>query len=521
MTGSETALDKTDVEVSGRNGAAIPMRTLFFDHNSDREVHIVSSPDRLRAYMKIAPGPHFAGVSLDGVSALIQKAGVAYGRIETGIRLFAAMQNGPTPFPGYFQIARGDPMRRGEDGSIEFHVHPVSLQPRYDKDNSGSIDYRQSNLIESCFSGQRIASILPPGPGRAGRDIFGEELPAEPGTPVFVQAGPGVIVSANGRDFTSEVEGRVIYENGILSVSGTLEIVGDIDYGIGNVDFVGKVVVKGSLLDGFYVNGKRGVEIHGDMGAARIISEGDVRVSGGVKGKNAAIITCRNLTIHYIDDASVETTGDVLATKEIVNSDIRALGRVSVAKGAIVGGAVCGFRGVEADVLGSDLGVPTTVLAGLNWTEENRKEELRARIAEYQERVQSSKTILDPLLANPGMKALLDGEQKSMLSELISELRDIRENLAEILHDRTNLINRRQDGMVCQINVAKALNMGVEVRFSIATGTIKDAVKGPLSIVQDVEAKAIRVGPFSKLPSLADESGEDGEAKKDGAPSEK
>lgn len=514
MTGSEPLLDKNDVEVSGRGGAPLPMRTLFFDHNSDREVHIIVSPDRLRAYMKLAPGAHFAGITLDAVSTLIQKAGVAYGRIETGIRLFTAMQNGPSPFSGYFQIARGDPMQRGEDGSIEFHVHPVSLQPRYDKDDSGGIDYRQSNLIESCFSGQRIASILPPGPGRAGRDVFGEELPAEPGTPVAVQAGAGVIVSANGRDFTADAEGRVLYENGILSVSRILEIVGDIDYGIGNVDFVGKVVVKGSLLDGFYVNGKLGVEIHGDMGAARIASEGDVLVTGGVKGKNAAIITCRNLTIHYIDDATVEATGNIEAAKEILNSDVRALGRISITKGAVVGGRVCAFRGVETGVLGSDMGVATSILAGLNWTEENRKEELRGRIAEYQERLQSAKTILDPLLANPGMKTLLDGEQKSMLSELISELRDIRDNLAELLRDRNSLLSRQQDGMICQVNVGKSLNMGVEVTFTAATGIIKDAVKGPLSITQDNAAKTIRVGSFSRLPALAAEA--DGEPRKNG-----
>ncbi len=490
----------SDVTVAGHGGETIVMRTLLYDRNSSRELHLAASGDGMRVYLKADPGVNFSGISLESVTDALASAGVRHGVLESGIRLFVHIQNSPEPFRGFFQVARGEPMRRGENGSIEFHVHPAGINPRYDENAEGAIDYKQLNLIENCFAGQRIASVLPPGPGRAGRDVFGNEVPAVPGDPAVIRAGTGVVTSPSGREFSAEVEGRVVFEDGVLSVSSLLEISRDIDYSVGNVTFAGRVVVQGSLLDGFSINARHGVELKGDMGAGHISSEGDVVITGGIKGKGAAIIACRSLVTHYIDDASVEARGDVMVTKEIMNSSVKSLGRVSVTQGAIIGGEVCGRRGVEADTLGSDMGVATLVAAGLDWTEENQRAELRARIAEYMDRLNSAAAVLDPLLADKGIGSRLDADQKSMLADLVSELGDVRERLAELLEERARLNDRERSDRVERINVRKTLNMGVSARFSGFTSQVKDAVKGPLSICPDEQRGALSIGAFSDLP---------------------
>lgn len=492
----------SEISVAAHDGETVPLRVLYHDRTSDRETVLAVSDDGMRAYMKVIPGGNFSGLTRDGVVAIIAAAGVVHGLIEPGILLFVGTQNGSSPFKGFFQVAAGVPMRRGENGSVEFHVQPTSMDARYDENDAGAIDYKQLNLIENCFAGQRVASILPPGPGRPGRNVFDDEIPPMPGEPVKVQAGPGIILSSNGRDFTSEIEGRLVFEDNILSVSPVLEISRDIDYSVGNVDFVGKVTVHGSLLDGFYINAKRGVELNGDMGAGHITSEGDVVIKGGIKGKNAAIITCRSLTARYIDDASVEASGDVTAAKEIMNSSVKALGRVSVAGGAIIGGEVCGFQGVEADTLGSDMGVATWVMAGLNWTEENRKDEIRTKVAEYMDRAQSAKVLLDPLFSDREVTMRLGSEQKSMLSDLVSELRDLRELLVELLDERASIDGREQVGRVDQINVRKMLYQGVATRFSHVDAQVKDSIKGPVSLTPDEGHNALHIGAHKSLPSV-------------------
>ncbi len=489
-----------DLTIPGYHGEQVPLRTLYYHRDDSMDAHLACSLDNMRAYLRILRGPAWTGLTRETLVSLMAHSGITTGFVEAGILLFLTRQNGPSPFTGFFQVARGEPMRKGESASIEFHVQPTSLEPRYDQDDTGGIDFKQLNLIENCFTGQRVASIRPPGPGRPGRNIFGHEIPPLPGENILVQPGPGVVISANGRDFSSEVEGRLVYEKGVLSVSPNLEIGHDIDYAVGNVDFVGKVTIRGSLLDGFYINAKRGVELQGDVGAGRITSEGDVKITGGVKGKNAAIITCKNLTVHYLDDASVEAAGDVVATKEIMNSNVKALGRVTVSAGAIIGGTVCGFQGVEADTIGSDMGVATTVMAGLNWTEENRKSEIRAKVAEYMDRLQSAKILLEPLFAAKELSAKLSTEQKTVLADLVSELQMIRESLQELIEERVRIDGRSQVGMLNQINVRKMLHMGVSTRFSAVEGQVKDAVKGPLSIQQDERNRIHRITAYGDMP---------------------
>lgn len=488
------------IQIAGHDGEVLAMRTLLHERNSERELHIIASGDGMHVYMKILPGAHFQGITAGLVTAALAVAGVRYGFIEPGIELFVQTQNSAEPFAGFFQIARGEPMRRGENGSVEFHVQPTAINPRYDENSEGAIDFKQLNLIENCFAGQRIATILPPGPGRSGMNVFGEEIPAVPGDPAVVQAGSGTVTSSTGREFSAEIEGRVVFENNVLSVSSVLEIARDIDYSIGNVNFVGKVVVRGSLLDGFSVNARQGVEIHGDMGAGNIASEGDVVIRGGIKGKSSAFIACNSFTAHYIDDAAVEARGDVRATKEIINSTVKSLGSVRVTEGAIIGGEVYGFRGVEADTIGSDMGVQTMVFAGLDWTEENLKKELRVRIAEYMDRLNSATLLLDPLLAAKGLRSKLGAEDKAMLSDLVSELADIRERLAELLEERSRLDKREHAGKVACINVKKMLNIGVTARFPDAASPVKDAIKGPLTIRPDAEHSTIDIGEFAPLP---------------------
>ncbi len=503
----ETQFETPDTTLAGRNGEEIPMRTLFVDETPVMFTHLVVTLDRMQVFLRIIPGANFKQISADYLSDLLSSFHVIYGVDRTNLAFFAALQSSPTPFDGYFQVARGTPPHKGEDGYIEFHVQPSAAVPRYDLNDSGGIDFKQLNLIENCFAGQRVASIVPPGPGRPGFDVFNNVIQPEPGVPAKIRPGPGVLISSTGRDFNSDIEGRLIFEDGILSISPLLEIIHDIDYSVGNVDFIGKVVINGTVLDGFSVMGKKGVEIKGDLNAATITSDGDVSVMGGVNGKNNAYVSCAAFSARYIDNATIEAKGDVSSDKEILHSSVKSLGKVSIPRGAIVGGEVWAFEGIEAGTAGTELGVATALVSGLSWTDENVLSEVRAKIAENSERVQAAKLLLDQILNTPDMSSNLTLDQKSMISDLIAELRTLRDNMAQLVEEKNRIVNRKHTGRVCQINVSQNLYMGVKVRFTRYQGEIKDALKGPLSIIQDEERKTFRtVGSFQLKPEEPERS---------------
>lgn len=497
-----------EMAVAGYNDESLTLRLLADDVTSERRLCILASPDGMHAYVMTIPGSRFVQLSREEIVDAIARAGVVFGVIDEGMSLYLSMINGENPYTGCFEVASGKLAQDGEDGAIEFHVQPTGLEPKYDENDDGAVDFKQLNLIENCFAGQRVASILPPGEGRPGRDVFGAEILPKPGSAVAIIPGPGIRMASNGRDFTSEVEGRLVHADGKLSISPLLEISHDIDYSVGNVDFIGKVIIRGALLDGFYVSAKKGLELYGDVGAGRIRSDGDVVITGGIKGKNAAMISCRNLTARYIDDASVEATGNVIITKEIMNSSVKALGRVTVTSGAIIGGVVCGFQGVEADTLGSDMGVNTHIMAGLDWTKENKKDDIRRKVAEYMERIHSAKVVLERLFADKELSQRLGDEQKVMLSDIAAELREIRELMSEILEERARIESGRQLGTVNQINVRKKAYMGVITRFGSGDSKVDDLIKGPVSLLPGSQRSLMDVKKMTPLPesSLSDVS---------------
>lgn len=491
------------IAVKGFNNEPLTLHLLADDVNDERRLCILASLDGMHAYAMTTPGIRFVQLRRDEVENAIARAGVVFGVADEGISLYLSMVNAEKPYVGCFEVASGKAARDGKDGTIEFHVQPTGMEPKYDENDAGAVDFKQLNLIENCFAGQRVASILPPGEGRPGCDVFGSDIPPNPGAANTIIPGPGVRMTANGRDFTSEIEGRLIFEDGKLSVSPLLEITHDIDYSVGNVDFIGKVIIRGALLDGFYISAKQGVELIGDVGAGHIRSDGDVSITGGIKGKNAAMITCRNLSARYIDDAAVEATGNVVVTKEIMNSSVKSLGRVTVTTGAIIGGVVCGFQGVEADTLGSDMGVNTHIMAGLDWTKEEKKDGIRQKVAEYMERIQSAKLVLDRLFADKELSQRLGDDQKAMLSDIAAELRDIREVVAELLEERARIECGKQQGTVNQINVRKKAYIGVMVQFSHGESQVKELLKGPVSLTPGTQRSMMGVKPMTPLPDLA------------------
>ena len=114
------------------------------------------------------------------------------------------------------------------------------------------------------------------------------------------------------------------------------------------------------------------LEVKGYIGNSFIKTEKDLIIYGGVNGKNSesmnsGCIECGgNLLTKYLNDSNIEAAGDVTVRKEIVNSAVKSFGKVKSAT-CIIGGTTTALKGVEADIIGSELGTPTIIEAGVNY----------------------------------------------------------------------------------------------------------------------------------------------------------
>lgn len=128
-----------------------------------------------------------------------------------------------------------------------------------------------------------------------------------------------------------------------LNVFPVYEVNGDVDYNIGNIDFVGTVVIRGNILTGFRVKASGDIRVTGGIEGAEVESDGSIEITGGVIGSNKGYVKAgRNIRCSFVQEGNVIAYEDITVTQSIMHSNVRAGKSVRClgAKGLIVGGIV-------------------------------------------------------------------------------------------------------------------------------------------------------------------------------------
>ncbi|MDR0653343.1 MAG: FapA family protein, partial [Synergistaceae bacterium] len=166
----------------------------------------------------------------------------------------------------------------------------------------------------------------------------------------------------------AEFDGNVIIREGKLSVNQVFEVKGDVDYSVGNIDFIGAVTVYGSVREGFEVHSGSDILVDGVVEGATLKSEGNLTIKTGVRGAGKATLTAKgDVNAGYIDQAKVRSGGNIAVAEAILHCDIGARGEVVTIgskKGQIVGGTIRAGSEILCEILGSEMGTRTDVVVG-------------------------------------------------------------------------------------------------------------------------------------------------------------
>lgn len=238
--------------------------------------------------------------------------------------------------------------------------------------DENKVDFKELGYIETVSEGDLLAQKTNVTNGEDGITVRGEVIKHKPGKDKRLLCGEGCCqiedeVQVIAEYVIAEYDGIVKLENGKLSVSKYVEIDSDIGVETGNIKFCGQVVVNGNVTDGYTVECDGDLLINGFVEGAVLKSKGNIIVSKGIHGQWKASIHCDgNLSTTYINGASVNVKGDIDADY-ILNSMTRCDGKTYAhgRKGIIVGGEIIS-RSIEAQIVGSDLGVATIVRLGVS-----------------------------------------------------------------------------------------------------------------------------------------------------------
>ncbi len=318
------------------------------------------SPDGLEARARFAAAPPASQEVKDALAA----QGVCHGILHDEIEALGAAPGG---VKAAVLVASGDPPVAGSPGRVEKLVEPGgTVAPRLFMD--GSVDFRQASRFTRVKKGARLFRRVRSRPGIAGVDVRGRPIPVlapperdfsfsplsfvpDPDDPTFqVAACDGVLVETE--------EGLAIRPELVIVIEG------DVGPTTGNIDFPGHVAVCGSIRAGFSVKAGGGLEVDGSVEPCSIEVRGDLVVREGILGaRGLSVAATGNAAARFAENARISCGGDLLLERSALNCQLTARGSVYV-RGNLVSGSTIASRRVEAQNLGSPLGVPLQVCLG-------------------------------------------------------------------------------------------------------------------------------------------------------------
>ncbi|MGZ7444433.1 DUF342 domain-containing protein [Paenibacillus macerans] len=439
---------------------------------------VTLNDDKTVAYLQFLKKEDEFSCTEDALRQLLHSEGLKFGIQEDIVGRFAS--NPQEYFFSRTPIAIGQEPVHGKDGSIRY---AISLdddnrhQPAETED--GKVDLKDITRLNNIRKGQIIAELVPPVPGRPGTAVTGETIPCKEGKAARFKVGKNVVLNPEQTALYAAIDGLVtLTEKGKLNVFPVYEINGDVDYSIGNIDFVGTVVVRGNVLTGFRISAAGDIRVVGGVEGAELYADGSIEISGGIIGYNKGLVKAgQNVKSSFIQDGNVQAGEDVSVSQSIMHSNIRA-GRdvlCSGAKGLIVGGSIQAGEKVIARIIGNPMSTTTSIEVGALPELRNELQELRQQVKEQLANLDKSEkalTLLDQLASlgkltpdKVAMRSKLNLTRKSNMQEL------------DLMKERMLAIEKAlEDTGKARVDVLKMIYGGSKIVIGRYTKYIKEPI---------------------------------------------
>ena len=316
--------------------------------------------DRMEANIQVDKDKNTLKATYEMVMEAINNSNVTFGIDEEAIK--AAVKVESTDF----LFARGVKPVPGENAYIVQHVE-IKEHGRPAELEFGKVDYKNLNLFTVVEPGTVLAERIPFTTGVEGTDVLGNTLPPKPGKQAMLPLGKNTKTLGE-NTIVAAIAGQVIQENGKLSVVPTIEIKGDVDLSTGNIEFVGSVVVRGSVQAGFTIKAEGDVEVYGTISGGTVEAD-NIVVKAGIQGMHRGQIKAKgNITSSFVENAVVIVGKDAVIGEAILHSNVSAGKRVLVQgrKGTIAGGVVTAGEEIVAKVVGTQMNTSTKLEVGIN-----------------------------------------------------------------------------------------------------------------------------------------------------------
>lgn len=310
--------------------------------------------NRLEAFVKVDFSPQTSPVTLEDLTKFLHSSGVIFGIDEPTLLWLTKAKS-----KNQICCAKGQAPIPGENAYLQYHVD-IASQNRPVKLADGSIDFKNINKFLNVTAGDLLAEKIPPTEGVPGVDVFGLQVPPTPGRDFVLHPGKNVAVE-DGIKLVAAIDGQLQIVHDRINVLPLLEIRSDIDYSTGNIDFVGSVIIHGSIQSDFSVKASGNIEVYGDINGG-MATAAKIKVRQGIHGLNRSVIIAReSVSAAFVENATIHAAKSVMIQNTVMNSLIFAGVSVQVIgrQGRIIGGRISAGEEIRLGSAGNEANVPT------------------------------------------------------------------------------------------------------------------------------------------------------------------
>lgn len=310
-------------------------------------------------------------------------------------------------------VAQWTPPVNGVDGTIHYYFEKqLNIAPV--EDEHGFVDYKNLGLIRTVHEGDLIADITLPTQGEPGTDVRGRTLRQIVGKKAQYTLGTNTVLTDDGLQILAKVDGNLNYKSGAFVVDQVVTIPGDVDSSVGNITFVGDVVVKGEVFEGFKISSNANIIVSGNVNGATLEADGDIIIKKGCINSN--ITAHGSVTINFCEYSHIKCDGD-LASSNFVICDVYCGGTLTTKgkTGGLMGGKYTCLNSVEASGIGTKNYTPTMLTVGDNALLSEEKAAVLKQIEKLNSDLEKTKLVINFLNEKKKELRTLPEEKEEML----------------------------------------------------------------------------------------------------------
>ena len=260
-------------------------------------------------------------------------------------------------------VAQWTPAVNGTDGTISYRFEKqVKIAPV--EDDHGFVDYKNLGLIRTVHKGDVIADITLPTEGTPGIDVRGQTLRQIVGKKASYTVGTNTELTEDGTQIIASTDGNINFKGGTFVIDQIVTINGDVDASVGNISFVGDVIVKGEVMEGFRISSNANIVVSGNVNGATLEADGNIVIKKGCI--NSKVIAHGSVSINFCEHSNIRCDGELSSSNFVICDVYCGSLNVKGTNGGLMGGTYTSLSSVEVSNIGTKNYTPTLLTVGDN-----------------------------------------------------------------------------------------------------------------------------------------------------------